>query len=257
MKPSNNNRIYLIFAVGILAALLFSRCKTKEYALAGETFLFSTVNHGNGYKIELQFKKGSEHNYPLMAVWVEDIEGNFIQTLYVAMSVAKGKFAHASAKDGQWISGPLRRPATLPYWAHRQNSVTGNEDPFPSPKNPVADAYTGATPKGDFILKSVTEKILNDPFRVWFEINQFFDFNEFWTNSRYPDDKDYKTSGQPALIYASDVIFPDSLPVTKTLHLVGHSHYSGINGNLYSSLHTITTAKKIVSSIQVTVKKAQ
>ncbi len=257
MKRSIHFGLYVVFTAGILAAILFGNCKTKENAMTGDSLIFSTVNDYSGYSIELQFIKGSEHNYPLMAAWVEDIEGNFIQTLYVALSVAKGKFAHATTNEGQWVSGPLRRPATLPYWAHKQNSVARNEDPFPTPKNPVADVYTGATPKGDFILKSATEKTLNDPFRVWFEINQFFDFNEFWTNNRYPDDKDYKTSGQPALIYASDVIFPDSLPVTKTLHLVGHSHYSGINGNLYSSLHTITTAKKIVSSIHVTVNKSQ
>jgi hypothetical protein len=253
MKRPIIHRIYLIFGIGIFAALLFNTCKTSDYAETADQLIVATVNHGDAFKFELQFEKGPAHNYPLMAVWIEDIEGNFIQTLYVAMSVAKGKFAHATARDGQWVSGPLRRPATLPYWAHRQNTVAGNEDPFPSPKNPIADAYTGATPNGDFTLRSSLEKIIDNPFRVWFEINQFFDFNNFWTNSRYPDDRDYRTSGQPALIYASDLIFPDKLPVTVPLHLVGHSHYSGMNGHIYSSLHTLTTAKDIVKSIKVTV----
>jgi len=255
MKRPLIHRMHLFLGLGFFIAVVFSTCKTSEYAQKGDQFVLSTVTHGEAYKFELEFTKGPAHNYPLMAVWIEDIQGNFIQTLYVPLSVAKGKFAHATIRERQWTSGPLRRPATLPYWAHRQNTVAGNEDPFPSIKNPIPDAYTGATPKGDFTLKSALETKIKDPFRVWFEINQFFDFNEFWTNNRYPDDKDYKTSGQPSLIYASDLIFPNTLPVTVPLHLMGHGHYSGLNGHIYSSLHTITSAKKIVKSIKVTVSK--
>ena len=33
------------------------------------------------------------------------------------------------------------------------------------------------------------------------EINQNWDWNEYWTNDKYPDDENYKMSCQPALVY--------------------------------------------------------
>ena len=131
-----------------------------------------------------------------------------------------------------------------------------NKDPFPNPENPVADAYTGATPSSNFLLKSKSDKKINNQFRVMFEINQFFDFNKYWINNKFPDNEDYKTSGQPALIYASELINPEQLPQTVLLKLIGHSHPYGEDGLLYvETLNTITTAKDIVSNISVNVNE--
>ncbi len=245
--------IFIVSAALFLLAWLQSCLVTKQEK--EKTVVVVTNAEGKGQQFELEFLGGKTHNYPLMAVWLEDLNGNYIQTLYVARSVAKGEFDHADNTIGKWKSGPLQRPATLPYWAHKYNTNTRVPEVFPSPANPVPDAYSGATPTGNFTLRSKSDSKISTPFRVWFEINQFFDFNDFWTNNRFPEDKDYKTSGQPAIIYASDPIYPVELPVTMTLRPVGHSHYSGKDGGLYTSLETLSSAKEITRKITVTVNR--
>lgn len=206
---------------------------------------------GAGATFEIIFKKGTAHHYPLMVFWVEDCQGNFLQTLYVAQSVGKGYYTRAYVENDQWISGPAIRRATLPYWAHRQNSVLQRPDPYPSTEHPVPDAYTGATPHNNFILQSKMDKHYSGSVRVFMEINQFFDFNEHWTNTRFVEDADYKTSGQPSLIYVSDCIEMNKLPAEISLRMIGHGHYSGKDGALYTDLSTITTAKDIVHQVIV------
>ena len=117
----------------------------------------------------------------------------------------------------------------------------------------LPDALTGATPKGSFTLQTGS-KVKNEKFyRILFEVNQPWDSNDFWTNNKFPDDNNYKTSLQPALIYAV-TISADSNGKEYFLNPIGHSHYSGENGNLYTDLTTITTAKNIFSKIKVTLK---
>jgi hypothetical protein len=252
MKKTKLYHILLLAGLAIVLVWLQS-CRSQN--AEKETPHIVIVNSdGGGFTIELDFLKGKAHHYPLMAAWIEDAQGNYIQTLFVARSVARGEYEHATAQKGQWTSGPLRRAATLPYWAHKYNTVAQNEDVYPSPKNPVPDAYSGATPTGSFLLKAKTDNKINAPFRVLFEINQFFDFNDFWTNNKFPDDQDYKTSGQPALVYASDLIEPVYSEREYALRLIGHSHYAGSNGTLFTSLNTITTAGAIVQEIKVRIR---
>ena len=117
----------------------------------------------------------------------------------------------------------------------------------------MPDAITGATPKGDFILKTRTTQILPEKFRIMLEINQPWDWNEYWHNNLYPTDSDYKTSCQPALVYSTIV---DTKSNIKTFYLnpIGHSHYSGKDGNLYTDLTTISTAKNIINKVSVSIK---
>jgi hypothetical protein len=253
MKRYTIFRIFLFFLLLMIFSLLPSCLVSKQEN--EKPVMILTNTDGKGFQFELEFFKGKAHSYPLMAVWLEDIHGTYIQTLFVAQSVGKGEFNHADVSTGKWTSGPLQRPATLPYWAHKYNSKAQQPDVFPSVNRPVPDVYTGATPKHNFTLFSKSDLPINQPFRVLFEINQFFDFNDFWTNNKFPDDKDYLTSGQPAIIFASDAIYTDKLPLTFTLRPIGHSHHSGKDGGIYISLETISSAKQIVSEINVTVRK--
>jgi hypothetical protein len=253
MKSKRVLKVFIMLAA-VSGLMWIQSCLTAKQE-SGSQQIIITNPEGKGFIFELDFQKGKSHHYPLMAAWVEDIQGNYLQTLYVARSVAKGEYDHADASTGKWSSGTLIRPATLPYWAHKYNTIAKNTETYPSPQHPVPDVYSGATPTGNFTLNSRSDKPLTAPFRVWFEINQFFDFNHFWTNSSYPEDKEYKTSGQPALIYASDIIYPGSLPSELNLRLIGHSHYSGQDGGLYTSLETITSAKNIVSTISIKIRK--
>ena len=86
-----------------------------------------------------------------------------------------------------------------------------------------------------------------------FELNQSWDWNEFWYNDKFPNDKEYKTSSQPALVYCADIESAD-LKTEVSFKVIGHSHYSGQDGSLNNDLNTLSTAKFIANKITVKIK---
>ena len=242
--------IFLIISFLIVLSSVNAQKKEKKEF---DPVVLETNMQGNGLSIEIEFHEGTEIYYPLLAIWVEDMDGDYIQTLYVAESIAKGVFNYGKVKDNRWVRESKRRPAALPYWGHKWGVKANDDFYLPTPENPIVDAYTGATPTGSFILKSKTDKILNDKFRILLEINQSWDWNEYWTNNKFPDDEHYKTSSQPALVYAVEI----DLSVEEKqyeMEVIGHSHYSGKDGLLYDDLSTITTALEIIEKVIVRVK---
>jgi len=225
-------------------------------AMAGKKVkpeVFSTENYGsknNGTSLQLKFEKGTEHNHPLFAVWLADENGEYIQTLYVSESIGKGVFKRINKSKGRWLPGEIQRPAALPYWVHQRNEKNENGGLLPTPKNPVPDAYTGATPQASYVLNVKTEQPLIGRYKIMLELNQTWDWNEFWFNALFPDEKEYRTSSQPALIYAAD-INSDKKGVDIQLNPIGHAHYAGKDGSLTSDLSTLTTALNIAKSISV------
>ena len=119
--------------------------------------------------------------------------------------------------------------------------------------NPVPDGYTGATPVKGFVLNTRADKELPPVYRILFEINQNWDWNEYWTNNKFPDDENYKMSCQPALVYEA-VIHKDKAISSIAMKPIGHSHYSGKTGELFPDLSTLTTALYIADSIIVRVR---
>ena len=220
----------------------------------GPPFYFETNSKGKGVKMEIDFRKGNSHYFPLMAIWIEDTLGNYIQTLYVAESIAKGVFGHGDASTGKWMPGEIRRPAALPYWAHRRGVQAEDGLFLPTPQNPVPDAYTGATPTGSFVLSTKTDNLLEKSFYVFFEINQSWDWNEYWTNDKYPGDMEYRSSAQPALVYNA-LIDVSAINDEYTLKPFGRSHHSGKTGELFDDLHTLSTALEIAEKITVRIIK--
>lgn len=217
--------------------------------------VFTQNNYGvnnTGTTLVLKFEKGKEHNHPLFAIWLADEKGNFIQTLYVSKSIGNGFFEHGSRKTGRWMAGEIQRPATLPYWAHQRGIKNEYGTFLPSAKLPELDAYTGATPKTSFILNLKTEKQLAGKYKVMLELNQSWDWNEYWYNDKFPEDKEYKTSSQPALVYFAD-IDTNNLNEIK-LKPLGHSHYSGKDGSINTDISTLTTALKIAKNITIKVQ---
>ena len=211
---------------------------------------FNTLEDNQGYKIIINFKKGKSHNHPLMAFWVEDMEGNYVQSLYVAQSIAEGYYRHGDASSGRWQPGPLRRPAALPYWGHKRGIKAADGYYIPTQDDPMPDAVTGATPKADFILTTFTIGKELKEFKIMMEINQSWDWNQYWHNNKFPDDDNYKTSSQPALVYEA-VVNINNLQPEYNMQAIGHSHWSGANGNLYDDLSTITTALDIADTVTI------
>ena len=222
-----------------------------------ENFREITTNtEAKGVPVEVVFKKGVEHYYPLMAVWVEDTTGHYIHPLYVAESIAKGEFRHAKYQNGEWKSGKKLISAALPYWSHRQTDVPKDSVLMPTPEHPIADAYTGATPTDDFVLKTVIEPGAGEVFNILFEINQAWDWNEYWYNSKYPGNKEYQKSAQPALVYQVTIDTKNKKKKYKMKPL-GHSHPYGANGKLYENISTLTTALEIAERIVIKLREKE
>jgi len=230
-------------------------CQQKK--ITEKTLQYFQTNKGEtGMPLEIRFLQGKQHNHPTFSFWIEDLEGNYIETLYVTEYLAKGVYGHGALGVGKWDSkpGPAERPSTLPYWLHKWKGNASRNAVLPSPESPVPDAITGATPPGDFVLETVAKKPLPVQFRLMMEINQTWDWNEYWNNNLYPDDFDYKISCQPALVY-SVVVNSDQAGKDFYLNPIGHSHYSGKDGELYTDISTLTTAKEIVGKVCVKIRK--
>lgn len=243
------NRIF-IFSILVITASCTPGGFRKQQILPEKKIVLNTNINGNGPEITLELYKGESFYYPLMAVWLEDLDGNYIQTLFVPKSVATGIFRYGKQEKNKWIAGEKRAPQTLPYWSHKRGVIASDGLYMPEPANRVPDAYTGATPEQSFILHSNADKPLPELFRVLVEINQNWDWNEYWTNNKYPDDENYKMSCQPALVYEAVVNTRNTAQV-YSLKPIGHSHYSGKTGELFSDLSTLTTAMHIADSILV------
>lgn len=241
----------LLALAGIFLVVAGYRCSgAKKTTGTDQVETIVTNIEGKGVSIKLDFLKGESFNHPLLAIWLEDKDGRYIETLYIAESIGRGIFQHGEKSDGHWQAGPVRRPAALPYWGHKRGIIASDGYYIPTPESPMPDAVTGPTPSGNFTLQSKASDETPSGFKLLLEINQSWDWNEYWTNGKYPDDDNYKTSSQPAVVYEADIDLDAGLKEFVMVP-VGHSHYSGLDGSLNPDLGTLTTALEIAGSITV------
>lgn len=184
---------------------------------------------------------------PQMAVWLEDEQGNFVQTLYVSGKSSKGEWIDV---DNPFFSEKvIRRPEALPIWSHKRGKKESDGLYMPTPENPLVDGISAATPLGSFSLATNVNKP-NQSYLVNYEINRSYDWNEHWSFDKFPDDFVYNdgSNGQPSLLYQGMVDF--SIPNQAVLlDLKGHGHYSGKDGKLYTDLSGHTTALEMVKRV--------
>lgn len=240
MKTTTAILILLVVSTGLLTG----QRKKDSYTMA---------NYGEGKAgttLQIHLEKGKRHNHPLMAIWLADSTGNYLQTLYVAESIGKGNFRRADRSTGKWEAGEIQRPATLPYWGHQRGIKNEFGNYLPTPRQPIVDAYTGATPPGSFDYQLTTESKLDGKYQILLEINQSWDWNEHWYNNRFPGDKDYMTSSQPAIIYRATIDTRTNIRQVE-LKPVGRSHHSGKDGRMYTDIETLTTALNIIKKCTV------
>ncbi len=254
IEQINLNKIKMRTTIVWILFLLFVACSSQKKTTQETEIIYTTPEIINTY-LEIELEKGKYHNHPSFAVWIEDLDGNYIETLYVTQYFAKGVYGHGESEPGKWRNEPgeARRPAALPYWSHKRNIKAPGGLYAPSPETAVPDALTGATPKGNVILKTGSKIKAGEKYKVYFEVNQPWDSNDFWTNNKFPDDFNYKTSLQPAIVYSAEVESGKTASEVA-LKAVGHSEPSGKNGQLFTDLSTFTTAKEIFEKIIVRIK---
>lgn len=237
-----------------LAATLSGTACRNQISKAEKAEILSMNSSGAGQLIELEYRTGPEHSHPLYAIWIEDLNGNYLQTLYVSESIGKGIFKYGNNRSGKWMPGPVRRPAALPYWAHKRNVKESDGLFIPMEQTAMPDAYTAATPIGDFNLFARTDSQLEIPFKILLEINQSFDWNNYWYNNRFGADTAYQSSAQPALVYSTELIDPKAIKDSYSMSVIGHSHYNGSSGVLESDVSTLSTALDITKSINIRIR---
>lgn len=240
--------IYVVFFLAILVANSYGK------NTGGSKHKVIITNFGEkGTKLQISFTKDKSFDQPTFVFWVEDLSGKYIETLYVTNYLATGIFKHSKLAEGQPHSkrGPAKRPSSLPYWLHKRNIRVDGITYLPTPEKPIPDAITGATPKNNFILETVIKSQLPQKFRILFEINQPWDYNDYWNKDKFPGEFDYTYSCQPAIVYAAEIELNNK---EYSLKPIGHSHYSGLTGELFSDISTLTTAKNIAKEIKVQFK---
>ncbi len=233
----------------------------------GEYELYDTkTNSNDGIDLLIDIKSGKHFWHPQIVVWLEDTTGNFIETLFITKSSAKGLFLGGRTsenfksfdldKDENQINqSGIRLVDALPYWSHSRGIESFPGFNAPTREQSVPDAITGATPKGNFYISTKANTNQN-AFDVYLEVNVAFDDNEFYSEYDYPDDSLYHGGtgllGQPSLIYKARLVQGHGNQY-ELMELQGHSHHSGQNGELYIDLSVISTAKEIIDRIVVNI----
>lgn len=247
---------FATFILVVMSSAMMS-CSTAQKKTNGQQDLETITKHfaDKGMSLEISFVAGRAHNHPTFAIWLEDTEGNLLQTIFVTRSLATGYFSYGDAGGGKWLRQPGKsiRPAALPVWLHKREGVK-DDLVMPTPENPVADAYSGPTPKSSFNLNVLPSVELPERFRLFVEVNQPWDWNRTWHNSRFQDNFDYRSSAQPSLVYAVDLSVSQPMP-EYFLNPIGHGHPSGENGLIYTDISGHTTALDIFRQIKITVTK--
>jgi len=217
------------------------------------------VEYGQG-DVKVRIEQGEEwvHDFPLflgiklknppqIAVWLEDVDGNYLATVYVT---------HKAATQSWQSAGGERRKASLPHWCHVRGIQYEDGLYLPTKDKPLTDGISGATPRGSFDVKLAPASVLKQ-FVVKVEINHSADFNEAYPKTAQEGEANYSGgehgSGQPALIYSITV----DLSSGKTSYeavLTGHSSPDGSLGDMYEDLSGLTTALHIVKRITIDIQ---
>ncbi len=168
---------------------------------------------------------------PQCAVWIEEKDGAFVDTLYVTKS-ANSRLWKFSPKEG--------RPESLPVWYHASgvNPAIGSEKKF--------DAVSGATPKQGLQCQKEVSLEKGRTYRIRVELNQSFDYNSLWTK------KNSGVNGQPSIIYEARFTAADSIPEVE-MHMLGLGSVDGSDGDIHIGQNDfLTSADRIADKIYIT-----
>jgi hypothetical protein len=207
-------RVFLCFLV-LTVCFIFSNCNSTTRRIQIQNANIDLI-------IEAGENWGGPRNFgPQFALWVEKDNGEYIATLYVT----------SKSTRRNW------RPEALPVWMHKMQ----NDDPI------NIDAVSSASPKVDqFPVPAYIDWDLlveGQEYNVFLEINNSFDFNDFWTRNKTG------VNGQPSLIYRGRFIGGEKDKIILTP--IGHGSLDGSNGNITNGFEGFTTALTIINNVYI------
>lgn len=241
-----------------------------------------TPENANGQTITVELTKGAYFLWPQYAIWLETLDGEFVQPLYVTSAIGTNNFTNkvtkkdpsqvftshmmigASADPANTLVGgedpqskdSRMRPESLPVFLHKLGMKAKNGYFVPTDDSLSVDGYSGATMTNNFIYNAKLPSSLSGQYIVRFEINHSFDFNEYYASDRFPDDEIYSGDGfsaQPSIIYQAMIDFDEPDQLLK-MQLIGRGHHSGRDGKVYKDVSNLTTALELIDRVIVSVK---
>ncbi|MDR1115312.1 MAG: DUF2271 domain-containing protein [Tannerella sp.] len=237
--------------------------KAKILAIAGMTALIALTSCNEDlvtYKqndIKVQVTKGDKwlHDFPFLlgikqknppqiAIWVEDLTGNYIATIYVS---------HKIATESWQGGGNNRRKEALPVWCYARGIKYPDGLYLPTKNQPLVDGISGATPHGSFDVKIRPAGDLKQ-FVVKIELNHSTDWNDNYPEDAKEGDTNYSgSSGQPAIVYSAEIDL-DSSRKQYTATIAGHGSPDGSSGDIYPDTSSLTSALNIAKEITINIQ---
>ncbi len=175
---------------------------------------------------------------PQMALWIENLDGSEVKTLWVSSRLARGV----------WV-GKVVCPTALPYWISRRDIEKGGG--LPSFLKPLPDGITGATPKE--VLKVYASVEPGSEWKYFLELNVSGDYNDSFKANQMNGSPDPDGNGQPSLIYSG---FIKAIPSwADTSSILGRSEQMKPSSQLNPDLSGFTTAHRVLRELTVTYRE--
>lgn len=233
--------------IGLIMTIGFTSCE-KDLIEYRQGDIKVCVEQGQEWLHDFPVFLGiTKKNPPQVAIWLEDMQGNYLSTVYVSHKIA--------TQDWQMAKGNRRKEA-LPHWCHSRGIMYGDGLYLPTKDEPIVDGISGATPRKSFDVKLKTISDLKQ-FIVKIEVNHSTDFNDCYPKNAKEGDANYsggkEGSGQPAIIYMAEVDLSKG-ETTFEATLTGHSSPDGSDGEIHTDMSGLTTALEIVERITINIQ---
>ena len=236
-----------IVVVGIIALGVLTSCE-KDLVTYKEDDIKVLVTKGDEWLHDFPVFMGiNKKNPPQIAIWVEDLTGNYLTTIYVSHKIA----------TASWQSnGGNKRKEALPVWRYAREVRYPDGVSQATKAQPSIDGISGATPQGSFDVKMHPLGNLKR-FVVKIELNHSTDWNDNYPKNAKESDDNYSGgkdgSGQPAVVYSATIDL-DSGQKRHTANLIGHSSPDGSDGEIYPDISSLTSALNIVKEITINIQ---
>ncbi|HAS45922.1 MAG TPA: hypothetical protein DCS93_35900 [Microscillaceae bacterium] len=238
---------------------------TQSQEISPSRYQVIEMNTSHHTKLSIDLMRSEHYWHPQMAIWIEDLQGKYIESIFVSKATAKGLFFGGRSKanfktfDTKTTTGNnYRRVDALPVWSHKRGIQYADGLFVPTSNKPLPDGMTGATISENFRLNTSVKN--QEKFKLRLELNVAFDDNEYYSEYDFPEDATFHNGtgqlGQPSIIFETIIDMNDGKNY-YLMELIGHGHHSAQNGKVYTDLSTLTTARQLVERIVVGVKKPQ
>jgi hypothetical protein len=160
---------------------------------------------------------------PQVAVWLENTEGEYLDTIYVT----------ARAENRNWRMAPKEgRLEALPVWYHL--------------KQGSADAVSSATTTANTVTygSGIAARLPAGTYVVMLETNRSYDWNHRYSKNNAG------VSGQPSLVYRAEITIGGDRTEARFTP-IGTGSVDGTDGDIRPGLEDIDTALELFSSMTV------